>query len=288
MYASVEEMRDLYGFNAFDAEQTLYAGAPPDAVNVVTVRTAPAAIHNTLTTVLGYTSTTVLTGTTEATLYSLRGDYEMDLGGESVVGRLGGLNRIAVMAGPADEDAADGPTTLIIGRATPTVLAALAAHGGTAPSLAASPFHRFAVESVAGSTLGDRGSLVGLILMPPQPGDPMIELGLAGSDAVRAQVERYRQQPFPPALLNAFATFRDGDETVLVLLLVLPSDADAGAVVSLLYDRLLSYVSAATNAPLNERWGVEGQGVIGGGDLAAAYVTLRLPSGTTAPSPGAT
>lgn len=262
----VEKMRERYGFDFFDADQMLGAGQPPDSLAIVTVGTEPATIDAALSST-GYT----MTQTAGASLYHLRGDYEVDMRDESMVGRLGALNRIALI-----EDAG-GPATVVIGRATAPVEAALESGAGAIPSLAGDPLYRFVAENLTDGTFDYFGKLVGLMLVEPQPGDPMAALGMESAE-VQAQLEAYQREPMPPTLLHAFATFRDGPSTVLMLVAVLPTyypedqTEDAAA---LLYDRMGSYISVATGAPLDDRWTRDAYGTMRAGILSAAYVTMR-------------
>ena len=106
-YLRTGDLRERLGFNYFDAAQMLQAGQPPDLITALNVNADPAAIGAVLGTA-GYTATEA----SGATLYSLRDDYEIDMQDSSPVGRLGALNRVAVIDERAD------PATVLIARAT--------------------------------------------------------------------------------------------------------------------------------------------------------------------------
>lgn len=263
-YLRTDNLRERLGFNYFDAAQMLQAGQPPDLVTAVNVHADPAAIGAVLETA-GYTATEA----NAATLYTLRGDYEIDMKDASPVGRLGTLNRVAVIDERAD------PATVLIARATGVATDALEAHAGDSHSLADDPFYALVAEYLTNDTFGYLGPLVGLTLLPPMPGDPMVALGLEG-EALQQQVEQYQSEPMPPTLLNAFATFRDGESTVLMLFVVLPPESDAEATGALLYDRLDTYVSLRTQDTLDGYWTREAYGTVVADGIPAAYVTMRL------------
>src|SRR5690606_27453488 len=90
-YLAVEDMREFYGFSFFDVLQSAEAGSPPNSLTLLRVDAPESRIVRALA-ALGYTSETFPQGT----LYSLRGDYEVDIAA-NVYGRLGTLNRIFIL-----------------------------------------------------------------------------------------------------------------------------------------------------------------------------------------------
>jgi hypothetical protein len=144
--------RDYYGFDVFNVDRFLYAGFPTNDITVIEHSLDTSQISDALT-ALGYQTEP---HEPDATLYSLRGDYEMDsVADMPTIGKMGLLNRILMRDGQ-----------LVITRATPVLDAAWAAEMGEAPSLADNPTYAAAAQAVAafGETYG---TPLGVALLPP-------------------------------------------------------------------------------------------------------------------------
>ncbi|RIK42704.1 MAG: hypothetical protein DCC55_07925 [Chloroflexi bacterium] len=260
-YLAVEEMRDFYGFGFFDADRYLEAGAPPDTISVLQVHANLETIKSRLTR-FGYTWDDAPGGR----LYSIRDDYETDLRSPTLVGRLAGLNRIAVLD--------DG--LLVIGRAAEVVTNAVAARQGKLPSLADESVYQSAAAALTGPTVSDLGALVGVILVgEPFLADPFMLLDQS-DEAAQEQFERYVENPLPLYLLAAFATYRAGETIHLTLALVFPSGVDAEEAAATLAARLQDYSSPISGRVLDEYWQYQSATGVEAGGLPVALVTMRL------------
>jgi hypothetical protein len=158
------DMRPYYGFDFFNVDRFISAATPPDIITVVEHHLDPAQIGEALT-ASGYTAQSLDGG---ATLYSLFGDYEIPPLSDSTiphVGKLGALNRIALL-----------DQRIIISRATADVTAALEAQSGTGTSLADDPAYAAAVQALDDPSLSDTGDLVGVMMVS---GEAALQLGAA-------------------------------------------------------------------------------------------------------------
>ena len=259
-YLAVAPMREFYGFGFFDADRFLEAGVPPQGVTVVETNVSPERLDAALRR-SGYGATPLETG---FTLYSMRGDHEADLRSPEPVGRLGGLNRIAVSAGE-----------LVIAHATAPVLGALAARQGGQMSLAADPAYQAAVAVLDSPPLAAWGPPLGAIFIGEMLlADPLMVLGQELPD-VQEQWRRYAQAPLPPYWLAAFYTQRANDITYLSLVVVFLPGVDAAAAARLLGDRMERYVSHVTGSTLDEWWSVNHASGVEIGGQPVALVTMQ-------------
>ena len=261
-----ENMVDWYGYNYFDALQSIEAGAPPDGLTVLSLRTPAERIETSLT-ASGYVAAAQAGGT----LYSLREDYAIDFQSPTQIGRMATLNRIAVLEGGEA-----GTTSLLIGRATDPVLDGLAAAAGTLPSLADSASVHAAFSTLLLPGVAQDRALVSVIMVDgPQLADPLALLE-SGSEARRAQMERFAKRRIPAADLAAFATYRSAQSTFLSVAIVLPATADAGTTAATVAERMGSYVSTVTDRDFGALWTADASGGIDAGGTPVAWVTMRL------------
>jgi hypothetical protein len=259
-YLAVEEMGDLYGFSLFDAERYLDAGQPPDNFAVVEISADQAQIVTALT-AFGY----LCTADDHANLCSIGEDYHTDLQSPSLVGRLGGLNRIAILDG-----------RLIIGRATAIITGALATYAGENRSLADDPFYQAAATALADPALAENGALVGVLLNGmPFFDDPLVMLD-QDNIAIQEQLARYAAEPLPPYALAAFATYRGAAASYLTVALVFPIGVDAQTAGSVLAARMQTYVSPVTQRSLEDQWTFQRTDAVEAAGLPVALITMRV------------
>jgi hypothetical protein len=259
-YLAVEEMGDMYGFSMYDAERYLDAGQPPDNFAVIDISADQEQIVATLR-AFGY----LCTADDQGYLCSIGEDYEADLQSPSLVGRLGGLNRIAVLDG-----------RLIIGKATSLITNALASDAGDKRSLADDPFYQAASHALAHPTMVENGALVGVLLNGmPFFEDPLVMLD-RGNSAIQEQLARYAAEPLPSFALAAFATYRGSGASYLTVALVFPIGVNAEAAAATLAERLQTYVSPVTGVPLDGDWAYEDASAVEAAGLPVALVTMRV------------
>lgn len=259
-YLLVEDMRAFYGFSFFDAERFVEAGMPPGNFTVVETSADPAQIDKALL-ATGYKTTSIANGT----LYSIREDNAIDLRSPTKVGQLGQLNRIALL-----------DHTLVIGRATALVNQVVATAQGRGANLADDPIYHALAKALAAPALMPFGQVVGVILIgQPLADDPLVMLD-QGNEAALAQLDAYAQAPLQPYLALGFATQRLGDATYLTLAVVFPSTVDGASTAALLGERLSTYISVATDRPLQERWSLAETTTVEAAGLSVALVTMQV------------
>ncbi len=274
----LNDQQAFYGFDFFDIDRFIGAGRPPDELTVAEQRADPAQVGATLT-ASGYEAQDLASGWT---LYSILDDYAFALRsdlGLPHVGVTGMRNRIALH-----------DNQMIIARATPVVTAALDAINGDAPSLAADPAFAAAAQALDDPSLADTGPLVGAFLMQgPVMADPaLLILGPAATneqiDALRAQLgDAYGPGTLPVYGVAAFFTSHTPGATYLTLALVFPPGADAQAAAGVLAERLQTYVSVQTQAPLTDRWTFDRSAGVTANGLPVALVTMRVDDPPPAP-----
>jgi len=263
----------FYGFDFFDTERFIAAAYPPEDVVVVEHRADAAEVGDVLV-ASGYEAET-LAG--DWTLYSILGDYETAMATDiemPFVGKLGQRNRIAIQG-----------DRMIIGRATPPVSAALDVGSGGTPSLAGNPAFAAAAQALGDPSLADTGPLVGAIMMAgPVLSDP-VDAMLGGAatqeqrDALLEELgELYAPGSLPVYDVVVFATTHSAETkaTYLTLSLAFPSGTDAQAAVDVLVERMETYVSGRTGAPMAERWAFDRAAAVEVGGLPVALVTMRV------------
>jgi hypothetical protein len=267
-YLAVEDMRETHGFSFFDAHTYLEAGAPPQVLTVVTHSRSEADIEAALTS-FGYEAEAVNDNTV---LFSIGGDFEINLESESAIGRLSGLNRIASQDG-----------TLIIAGGSSIVEDAVAGAGDELASLADAPAYREFLRSLDTPGLIAVGELVGAILFDAESPAASYAQETPSESApveVVAQWERISQeQPFLPSYsLAGLVTYRVPDATYLALHVVFPNAEDAELAYDILAGRLQDYVSTWTGMPLP--WMLEDAFVTD----ETAIVVMRLDETVEEPS----
>jgi hypothetical protein len=257
------DMRPYYGFDFFNVDRFISAATPPDIITVVEHHLDPAQIGEALT-ASGYTAQSLDGG---ATLYSLFGDYEIPPLSDSTiphVGKLGALNRIALL-----------DQRIIISRATADVTAALEAQSGTGTSLADDPAYAAAVQALDDPSLSDTGDLVGVMMVS---GEAALQLGAA--PGVEGQAA---SGALPLYTLLAFATHHTQGASYLTLAVVFPAGTDAQSASDTLAERLKNYVSLVMRQPLTDRWTFDRSGGVEANGLPVALVTMLVDDPPIAP-----
>lgn len=254
LFAEAEDQRATYGFNFFDLERGLEAGAPPDRLSLLELAVEPETIGTALA-ATGYASGPLGAA---GTLYSLREDYALDAAFPLTSGKLPMRNRIGLL-----------DRVVVVGSATAVVDSAAQAAAGELPTLADDPVYRAAVGVVESDpTLAQTGPLIGAILLPPA-----MLAGDAGTPRPAFQLAAFATRHTLPA---QEAAPEPGGATSLVLALVLDAGADAEAEAQGLADRLAGYVSQRTHAPLNEQWTALDAFATEAEGLPVAVVVLRI------------
>jgi len=259
-----DDLRGAYGFDLFNLDRYTLAGMPPDYVTIVEFSFDEAQIADALT-ASGYEVETLEEG---GKLYSILDDYELDFEAPTMAGKLGNLNRIALLDGH-----------MVVAKATAIVTSALLAHNGERSSLADNPDYVAAAKALEDPALKDTGELIGAIMME---GSQFYALdALIGPQLDAEQLETIREKytgqgPRLPAYkLVAFATRHTEGASYLILAVVFPKGADASAAADILADRLRNYESWVAEMRLDERWtfdqatGTEAEG------LPVALVVMR-------------
>jgi len=266
-YLMVDDMRAAYGFDPFRVDRYLQAGQPPAMTSIIEYSFPQEQIADALL-ASGYTAESLDGGNT---LYSILGDFEIDLSMDTVptrVGQLGNLNRIGV----ADEQ-------LVIAKATDIVTTAYAAERGEIPSLAESPDFLAAAGALNDLSLQRMGELVGVIFVDGlQLADPLayVQLG-APQEVVDQLTESMDNQPaLPLYTLAVFATRHGEGASHLILAVVFPPNIDAKAAANILAERLQNYTSLVTNQPLDDRWTFELATGTKVNNLPVALVSMRI------------
>jgi len=260
-YLMQGDMRPYYGFDFFNVDRFISAGTPPDIITVVEHHLDPAQIGAALT-ASGYTAQSLDGG---ATLYSLFGDYDVPPLSDSTiphVGKLGALNRIALL----DQQ-------IIISRASANVTAALDAQSGTGASLADDPAYAAAVQALDDPSLSDTGDLVGVMMIG---GEAALQLGAVAEGQTASGT-------LPAYTLVAFATRHTQGASYLTLAVVFPAGTDAPSASDTLAERLKNYVSLVTRQPLTDRWTFDRSSGVESSGLPVALVTMRVDDPPVAP-----
>lgn len=263
-YLFSDDYRGCYGFDLFNADRFVDAGMPREGITVVEFSFDQARIAEALI-ASGYESEALAEG---GTLYSINADYEMDFEAPTHAGKMGDLNRIALLDGQ-----------MIMAKATANVTNALLAHSGQLPSLAENPAYVAAARALEDAALKETGELVGVILME---GAQFYAIdALLGSFATPELVEAIRaryagQGPrLPGYTLVAFATRHTEGASYLILAVVFPAGADADEAADVLTERLQSYESLRTLRPLDDYWTFEKATAVEAEGLPVALVVMR-------------
>lgn len=269
-YLQVEDLREFIGFNYFDAIRFVEAGNPPDTVSVITVQVSPPVIADTLL-ANGYEGTR-LDG---AMLYAKGEDYRVDLLSPSLTGRLGTLNRVAVLDAPPDA----ATTTVIVAKATHLVAQALAASQGESLAVR-DPSFAAVTTALAANTPEIPGALTGLLFLNEAPLlDPLLFLGSTPEEAAVLLEElttRLEASPLSPWRVNGLATHRDGDDLYLSALLAFLPGADVETEAAMLAERMATYEDPDWAQPFSERWSLFQQSGMTIDGIPVAWVTMKV------------
>ena len=161
--AARDDMRGYYGFDLFNVDRWIEAGAPPETITAVGFSFDSKQIGEALTD-FGYDHEALDGG---GTLYSILEDYEFSMDIPTRIGQLGTLNRVALLEGQ-----------MVITRATELVEDALDAKSGERRSLAENEEFRAAVLALEDDALADYGELVGAFLTDDKTlSDPLARFG---------------------------------------------------------------------------------------------------------------
>jgi len=269
-----EDQRGFYGFDLFNLDRYIGAGQPPNWLTVVEFSFDEDQIAEALA-AIGYEVQELESG---GTLYRIQEDYQFDLNAPTTAGKLGNLNRIVLLNGQ-----------MLIAKATLVVTKALLANSDGLPSLADNRRYLAVVEALDAPALAGTGELIGVIFMESRPLlDPTLLLGGRASEEATRQLQAYAQErPLPPHFLTAFATRHTEGATYLILAVVFPPGTDAVAASETLAERLRSYTSLLTRAPLDERWTFDRSAGVKAHGLPVALVAMRVPDPSPTPEEAA-
>ncbi len=268
-YLFADDSRGFYGFDVFQVDRAMEAGAPPGTVTVAEHHADPAAIDAALR-AAGYEAQTLDGGWT---LYSLGEDNAMlgfDTPGMPRMGVMGQLNRIAVKG-----------HLLLIARGTPALAAALAAQRGGS-SLASDPTYKAVGQALQSVAPEGAGALLGALFVPGTQFllDPA--QFLFGQELTEEQIAALKEAIQDPAnqlptfLLAGFGTHHGPGATYLTAAVALLPGEDAEAFAAKVADRMARYVSQRTGQPLSERWSPEAAGALDVDGIPVAWVTMRV------------
>lgn len=231
------QMRASFGYDTLMTQQSLEAGVVPDQLSVLTLTSDREAMTAALTT-LGYTAEPIEGGT----LYSLRGDDEMDLRADlPVIAKMATVNRIAVLDNG----------TVLIAQNTPSIERALAARARQR-SLAGNEAVQSLVQALRGEQMSAYGSLTGFLMM-----DYLVVMNTA-SDPLNMmltmdieEMQATLNSPTPETPVEALPAYRlaglsvsrgDGVTYYAVSLVLLPG-RDAQQAADILGRRFTNYIS---------------------------------------------
>jgi len=266
-----EDQRGFYGFDLFNLDRYLVAGNPPDWITVAGFSFDAEQIAGALTG-SGYQADELASG---GTLYRIGDDYRYDLNSPTTAGRMGDLNRIALLDGE-----------MVIAKATELVTASLAAYNNEIPSLADDPEYVALAQALNDPALAGTGQLMGAIVMDDLETTlresivTLRETNPAMQELQERLAEGNQGPQLPAYSLVAFVTRHTEGATYLILAVVFPKGTDGQAAADLLADRLQNYVSLASKRRLMEMWAKYGASpekaiAVNAGGLPVALVLVR-------------
>ncbi len=264
-YLFVEDQAQRVGFSFFNANQYLWSMGAGNMLSLVRVQNDAAAIEAALLG-SGYLPTPISGGT----LWAKGEDNAFHMDSDFPTEQLGMHNRVAVFA------RGDGESDVLVARETDVLTTAVAAAMGEVDSLADDMGYRTLGGAVDAQLVP--GQLVGLTMLSAAIPMPLP----ADVDDWDARMAKYAREPLPPYRIAAFATYRDGDDTLLTLYLVLAPGEDANSTATILRDRLEDYVTTVSDLPLADEFEVTERGSYIS-ELEVAYVTLRVLEGEGQP-----
>lgn len=265
-YLMQGDQRDFYGFDFFQVDRAIDAGAPLESVTLVEHHADSMEIAARLTE-NGYTATELDNGWT---LYSILDDYEISLAaGLPRVGQLGQRNRIALRE-----------NQMIIARATDNVLRVVETEGDQ-PALAADPAYAAAAKALDDPLLADTGELIGVMTLDEPILDDAARFML-GERATPEKIEELRERlkergwaALPVYDLAAFATRHAEGATYLIVVVVFPPGVDSEAAADGLAARIQNYISSRYEEGLQDRWAFDRAAGIDVDGLPVALVVMR-------------
>lgn len=264
-YLLTDDMRGSYGFDLFNLDRYMGAGTPPDWITILEFSFDGTQITDALTG-SGYETQALETG---GTLFSIRGDHEMDIKSATASGRFGDYNRIALLDGQA-----------VVAKATANVTNAIQAKDGERNSLAENPDYIAVATALEDPSLEEKGELVGAILMESGSdfADPEWFLGSAVPQESREEFLRENTQgpELPLHNLVAFATRHTEGASSLILAVVFPKGTDAEAAADVLDERLRDYYSFMYRRDFTDRWTFDMATGVEAGGLPVALAVMRV------------
>lgn len=264
-YVFVEDQTLRVGFSFFNTNQFLWTMGAENVRTLLRVQNDAASIEAALQ-AHGYSPAPVTGGT----LWARGEDNSIDIQADFPLDQLGALNRVAVFAGD------DGQSDLLVARATDVITTALAAAAGDADSLLDDMGYRTLAGAIDAHMVP--GQLVGVTIL----GGELPLLDPAEVEDWDVRVADAAKEPLPPYRAAAFATNRDGDDTYLVLYLVLAPGEDAQSTATILSERLMDYVTVVSGIALADELEVTERGSYVS-ELEVAYVTMRVLEGEGQP-----
>lgn len=273
-YLMSVDMHSTHGFDYLDARQFMEAASPPNVLTAVTLAVARETIAAALL-ANDYTLSPVAGGV----LYSKRGDFEIDLMDPSPLGRLGMLNRVAILeTGEAD----GGETTLLIARGSEPIEQALDAAAHSARSLAGDPYYAAVAAELENLGSDLKGSLVGALFLGEMPVmDVLPSLGSSANieDATERIAEMqawYDMNPLALWPVAALATYVDEDGVWLKVAVAFAPGVDAASNAFALEQRLSTYRDLMQFDPGDELWSHAATSIAEVNGVPVISVVMRL------------
>ena len=253
-----EDQVSLLGFNALLLDRYMEAGLPPESIAVAEFNFDRKQIGDALSK-LGYKSDVMDGGT----LYSIRGDHEMDIKSPIKSIQFASLNRILLT-----------DRKMIVGSATDVINNAQSAYTKETPSLADNTTYIAISQALADGSLGDYGKMVSVVLIS----GPTIneQINRATQNLPASQSVDDFQHTLSAFDLAGFATFQSGKTSFLTLVLVFPKGGtNAQSAADVVAERLENYTSIATKGNLGDIWSLEKTTGLKINDLPVAIIVMR-------------
>jgi len=273
-YLAAEDLRDILGFNYFDALQYVDAGVAPDNVAIVEVGMSMPEVGAALE-AAGYEF--VPPGEMVA-LFRRGEEYGVDFDNPSPTARLGTLNRVVVTGGLA-ADGETGFANVLIARADAPLVAAINAwtDGST---LLDDPYYKSIVSYIGAAPDVIPGKLVGALFLGEMPvGDPALLLSESPESAreqMEAQIAWLEANPLSPWMTTALTTHREGADTYLSAYVAFPPGASAYENAQSLAGRLSAYTSRSTGRAYSDFWELYATDWVSVDGVPVARVTMRM------------
>lgn len=271
-YLMFDDQRDAYGFDFFHVNRTVEAGNPPDTLTLLDHNADPQEIAAALL-ATGYTAEDYGVWT----LYSILDDYEIALGSDldlPRVGALGARNRIAING-----------QQMIIARATAIATAAIDATTGDRPTLIEDPVYAALATALSDPLLEGTGSLVGVIALPASElGVVNVVSSVLGADSPADAIAQLNAEYglddastlLPLYTTAAFATSHAQDASYLTLALAFPPGTDTDHAINVLEAKMPDYQSIVSDLAFADRWTLDRSGAVEVGGIPVVLITMRV------------